>query len=219
MSTRSRAILLLWGIEGGTLLVIILASSGYLYQDGVGDIERRASEAVQILRNALTDSMLVRDDEVTRYVARTAFDELDVIDRITVTNTEGDVVSDIQRGHNLISGNHITVSSPVFITSNCFGVVDVVYSTESALLDAREHAVVLSSLAVFGMGCSGLTAWVLLSRMVMAIDSVSNGIVGLSIGYEPDPIKPYPVDNELGKLVANYNQLVSTLHGRKQWAT
>lgn len=215
MSIRSRAILLLWSIEGGTLVIIIAASTGYLYQDGVGDIERRASETVQLLRNSLTEPMISKNYELANYVARTASDEIPVLDRLIVVNNEGDVIADYQRGHNLYSQNHLTVSSPIFIADNCFGVVDAIYSTEYALMDAREHATVLSAFAVIGMACSGIVAWYTLSKWAETIGVVQSGISRLAAGEAPEEFVEYHKDNELGRLVFAYNRLVNQVHRRR----
>ena len=215
MSIRSRAILLLWSIEGGTLVIIIAASTGYLYQDGIGDIARRASETVQLLRNSLTEPMISRNYELAQYVARTAFDEILVLDRLIVVNNEGDVIADYQRGHNLYSQNHLTVSSPIFLADNCFGVVDASYSTEYALVDAREHATVLSAFAVIGMACSGMVAWYTLSKLAETIGVVQSGISRLAAGEAPEEFVEYHKDNELGRLVFAYNRLVNQVHRRR----
>lgn len=215
MSIRSRAILLLWSIEGGTLIIIIAASTGYLYQDGIGDIARRASETVQLLRNSLTEPMISRNYELAKYVARTAFDEILVLDRLIVVNNEGDVIADYQRGHNLYSQNHLTVSSPIFIADNCFGVVDAIYSTEYALMDAREHATVLSAFAVIGMACSGLISWYTLSKWAATINVMQSGISRLAAGETPEEFVEYHKDNELGRLVFAYNRLINQVHRRR----
>ena len=219
MSIRFRAILLLWSIEGGTLIIIIAASTGYLYQDGVGDIAHRASETVQLLRNSLTEPMISRNYELASYVARTAFDEILVLDRLIVVNNEGDVISDYQRGHNLYSTNHITVSSPIFLADNCFGVVDASYSTEFALMDAREHATVLSAFAVIGMACSGIVAWYTLSKWAETIGGVQHGICQIAEGETPAEFVEYHKDDELGKLVYSYNRLINQVHRRQTWVT
>lgn len=215
MSIRSRAILLLWSIEGGTLVIIIAASTGYLYQDGVGDIESRASDTIQILRNGLTDPMISKNYLLAEYAARTAFDEILVLDRITVTNAEGDVVADYQRMRNTYSERHLLVSSPVFLAENCFGVVDAVYSTEYAIRDAQEHAIVLAAFAIIGMACSGMVAWYTLSKWAETISDVQRGICQIASGDTPDEFLEYHKDNELGRLVFAYNRLINQVHRRR----
>ena len=214
MSIRFRAILLLWSIEGGTLIVIILASTGYLYHDGLGDIEGRASDTIQILRNGLTEPMISKNYLLAEYVARTAFDEILVLDRITVTNEEGEVVADYQRMRNTYSNRHLRVSSPVFLADNCFGVVDVIYSTEYAIRDAQEHAIVLAAFALIGMSLSGVAAWYTLSRWAATISTVQQGINRIASGDAPEEFITYNKDNELGRLVYSYNKLINQMHRR-----
>lgn len=215
MSIRFRAILLLWSIEGGTLMVIIAASTGYLYHDGIGDIESRASDTIQILRNGLTEPMISKNYLLAEYVARTAFDEILVLDRITVTNEEGDVVANYQRMRNTYSNRHLLVSSPVFLADNCFGVVDAIYSTEYAIRDAQEHGIVLAAFALIGMSLSGVAAWYTLSRWAATISTVQQGINRIASGDTPDEFVEYNKDNELGRLVYSYNKLINQMHRRR----
>lgn len=196
------------------MIVIILASTGYLYHDGIGDIESRASDTIQILRNGLTEPMISKNYLLAEYVARTAFDEILALDRITVTNEEGDVVADYQRMRNTYSKRHLLVSSPVFLAGNCFGVVDAIYSTENAIRDAQEHAVVLVAFALIGMSLSGVAAWYTLSRWAATISTVQQGINRIASGDAPEEFITYNKDNELGRLVYSYNKLINQMHRR-----
>lgn len=219
MSLRLRALLILWGIEGATLLVVILSSAGYLYRDGIGDIELRARETALLLRSLLTEPMLVANPESVNEIASNAFYDLFAIDQIHVTNTEGAVLAHRQRGHDITSDNHIHISSPVFLGETCFGLIDITYSTENALVDAREHVWVLGSFALFGMACSGLITWQVLTKSLYVLEELNTGVVAMVTGYPPEPVAGYNKDNELGKLVANYNMLIATLHRRPLWET
>lgn len=212
MSLRLRALLLLWSIEGTTLLVIILASTGYLYRDGIGDIDRRASETVRIVRNALTDAMIERNNLLAGEIAAGVFYDLTDIDRLIVVTDDGEVLARITRGHLMSSDNHIQVSSPVFISGNCFGLVDVDYSIEDALEDAMSHAWALGSFAVMGMSLSGMVAWATLSKWSDTISRVHGGLRAIVSGSAPSEAR-YEGHNELGMLVDSYNDLIREMKG------
>jgi len=212
MSLRLRALLILWSIEGGTFLIIILASSGYLYRDGIGDIERRARETALLLRSILIEPMLLDNPASASEIASNVFYDLPAIDRIKVQNNEGEVLAFRQRGHDITSDRHILVSAPVFLGETCFGIIDITYSTEWALADAREHAWVLSSFALFGMASSGLLTWLVTTRLVGTLRELSEGVTAIADGEMPAQEIKYNRDNELGRLVDNYNRLVENLH-------
>lgn len=219
MSLRLKGLLILWGIEGLTLLVVVLSSAGYLYRDGVGDIELRARETALLLRSLLTEPMLLSNPESVNEIASNAFYDLFAIDQIQVVTPVGDVLAYRQRGHNITSDNHIRVSSPVLLGSENFGTIDVTYSTENALMDAREHIWVLGSFALFGMACSGWLTWHALTKSMYVFEELTTGVVSLATGYPPEPVTSYDKDNELGRLVSSYNTLISILHPRPIWET
>lgn len=217
MSLRARVLLMLWSIEGITLFVVILFSVNYLYRHSLENIEERAREAALLLRSAVGESLMLENYPSVDEVARVAFFDLPVLDAIRVVSEEGDILADRQRGHQLLSDKHILISAPIFLGSHCFGVIDVSYSTEDALDDAWEHIMILSAFALFGMACSGLAAWEVTSRFVMAIKAIDAGVQVLAAGDMPDPLAIKAVDSELGNLVTSYNLLIAKLHQRDHY--
>lgn len=219
MSLRVRAILLLWGIEGGTVLLIVLASTGYLFRDGLGDIDRRAQETSAIVRVALAGPMYDRNDLQIRATAHDVFTWIEDLDRIEVYSEEGEVLASFQRGHNITTNDHISVSSPIYLGETCFGIVDIVYSVEDAKKDAQSHIWALGSFAILGMACSGMVAWFTLSRWAEMINTVRHGICKIAEGDPPEDFVEYHKDDELGKLVYSYNKLINQVHRRPTWVT
>ena len=219
MSLRVRAILLLWGIEGGTLTLVVLISAGYLFRDGLGDIDRRAQETSAIVRVSLAGPMYERNALLVRETAHDVFSWIEDVDSIEVTDEAGEVLASFQRGHNLTSTDHIVVSSPIYLASTCFGVVDVTYSLDDAKRDARSHIWALGSFALMGMACSGLFAWFTLSRWAEMISVVQHGICKIAEGETPKEFVEYHKDDELGRLVYSYNKLINQMHRRPTWVT
>lgn len=219
MSLRVRAILLLWGIEGGTVLLIVLAFTGYLFRDGLGDIDRRAQETSAIVRVALAGPMYDRNDLQIRATAHDVFTWIEDLDRIEVYSEEGEVLASFQRGHNITTNDHISVSSPIYLGETCFGIVDIVYSVEDAKKDAQSHIWALGSFAILGMACSGMVAWFTLSRWAEMINTVRHGICKIAEGDPPEDFVEYHKDDELGKLVYSYNKLINQMHRRPTWVT
>lgn len=219
MSLRVRAALLLLGIEGGTMLLIIIASTGYLFRDGMGDIDRRAQETSAIVRVALAGPMYDRNEYLILATAHDVFSWIEDVDRIDVTDEGGEVLASFQRGHNLTSSDHIAVSSPIYLGETCFGLVDIVYSIEDAKRDAQSHVWALGSFAILGMACSGMVAWFTLSRWSEMISTVQQGICKIAEGDPPEEFVDYHKDDELGKLVYSYNKLINQMHRIPTWAT
>lgn len=211
MSLRVRAILLLWGIEGGTLTLVVLVSAGYLFRDGLGDIDRRAQETSTIVRASLAGPMYDRNALLVRETANDVFSWIEDVDSIEVTDEAGEVLASFQRGHNLTSTDHIVVSAPIYLASNCFGVVDVTYSLDDAKRDARSHVWALGSFALMGMACSGMVAWYMLSKWAEMIHVVQTGICQIAAGDMPEEFVDYRKDDELGRLVYSYNRLINQM--------
>ena len=219
MSLRVRAILLLWGIEGGTLTLVVLVSAGYLFQDGLGDIDRRAQETSAIVRVSLAGPMYERNALLVRETAHDVFSWIEDVDSIEVTDEAGEVLASFQRGHNLTSTDHISVSSPIYLGETCFGIVEIVYSVEDAKKDAQSHIWALGSFAILGMACSGVVAWYTLSRWAELVNTVRHGICKIAEGEAPEEFVEYHKDDELGKLVYSYNKLINQMHRRPTWVT
>lgn len=208
MSLRTRILLILWAIEGITLGIIITGHITYLYREELNDAGEHARETSILLRTTLGEGLITKNFLLVEEVARIAFIDSTFLDRITVTDELGELITDHIKGHFITSDHNIEVSAPIFVGSNCFGIVTIVYSTERLLKDLKKHTFVLSSIALFGMAVSGLIAWKILSKVVLTLQELNDGVQSLSVGITPLPIESYCKDNELGALVESFNQLI-----------
>ena len=204
--------LTLGAIESVTLAAVSIVSAMYLYHTGMDQLEVRARETAVLLTAAIGESLMISHLPSVSEIVDRAFYDLIAIDRILVVDENGVELARKKRGHALIPGGHITLSESIKLGSVEFGKVTVCYSTAAVVEAVREKLTVLASLSLLAIAISASVTWRYTAGMTLAIAEMESGLRALSVGHAPDEAE-YAQDNELGRLVASYNQLVMRLRG------
>ena len=212
MTLRLRAMLTLGAIESVTLATVSVVSALYLYHTGMEQLEVRARETAVLLRTAIGESLMIEHLPSVTEIVDSAFYDLPALDRILVTDENGVELARKKRGHALIPGGHITLSESIELGSVEFGKVTVCYSTAAVIAAVREKLTVLASLSLLAIAISAWVTGRYTASMTEAIAELEIGLGQINAGAAP-AAAAYDKDNELGRLVASYNQLVLSLKG------
>ena len=212
MTLRLRAMLTLGLIEALTLTLVAGASAAYLYHTGMEQLELRARETAVLLRTAVGESLMIAHLPSVSEIVDSAFYDLPNVDRILVTDENGDELAKRKRGHALIPGGHITLTEAIELGSIEFGKVTVCYSTQSDVDAVREKMAVLSALSLLGISLSLIVTGHYTRILTVSLAEIEAGLAAINAGAAPADAG-YDADNELGRLVASYNQLILNLKG------
>lgn len=214
MNLRLRIILILVSIEILTLIAILTSINIYYYQAHLHQFEIRATEVSKLLSVAIGEALMVQQYSSLDEIIDTAFFEIEGLDYILVTKENGEILGEKRRGRNLISTHNISVSSVITIGSynNIIAFLDITYCTEALYDHIHDHYFMLILIGLIGVSFSSYWTYRILTKVTNTITKITNNVNILINGEIPNEI-PTIREDELGRLVNNYNKLVQELRG------
>jgi len=214
VNLRLRIILILVSIEILTLIAILASTSIYYYQAHLHQFEIRATEVSKLLSVAVGEALMVQQYSSLSEIIDAAFFEIEGLDYILVTKENGEVLAEKRRGRDLISTHKISVSSVITIGShaNIIALLDVTYCTDALYDHIHDHYFILIIIGLVGVSFSSYWTYHILTKVTNTITTISDNVINIIHGEIPNEI-PTTREDELGKLVNNYNKLVHELRG------
>lgn len=210
---RARIVVTVSFIETLTTFIIILLSVIYYYNSHYNQLEIRASEVSRLLLVALTESLTIGNYSSVGEIADTAFFEIPGLDFILIINEDGTEIARKQRGRNLTSKNHLAIDNTISIGNNIIALFTINYCIDELYNDLYRYIITLISLAIVGVATSNIILYSILTRISNIISSVSEGVEDIESGRVPN-LMPKQRNDELGKLVDNYNSLIELARQR-----
>lgn len=209
MTLRARALLVLGGIEALTMLVLIVASMVYLHRAGLERVQQRAEDALRLIRAAVAESLFVVNVHSAAEVIDSAFHEIPAISYLQVIDDTGQVIAEKRKGSDL-TGRFLYLSDSIELGGVEFGTLHLHFSTQELGNMVQRQTLILSGFALLGLAISASISWFALGRLTALLEAMADGLHGMDV-TAPESL-PVPPGQELGRLVAAYNQLIERVH-------